>query len=85
MELASVRRRGGLYGLWVAATFAFPLSTAIAFPSPVFLAVASAFILLHVVCIPIWMSNQRRFLASTAWASSQGIKPENLRLFSLRR
>jgi hypothetical protein len=82
MELASVRRRGGLYGLWVAATFAFPLSTV---PSPVFLAVASAFILLHVVCIPIWMSNQRRFLASTAWASSQGIKPENLRLFSLRR
>ena len=83
-ELASVRRRGGLYGLWVAATFAIPLSMAITWPSPVALTVASVLILLHVICIPIWMRRQRRFLASTSWATSQGIKSESLRLFSLR-
>jgi len=83
-ELASAGRRATLYGLWVAATFALPLSSVMN-PRSETATLALGLILLHVACIPIWMRQQRPFIASTSWASEQGIKPEDLRLFSLRR
>jgi hypothetical protein len=83
-EKAEALRRGGIYGVWVAATFAVPLSFAIVERSPWLVALATVLVVIHIVCIPIWQRMQRRFLCSTAWAQEQGIAPDRLRMFAFR-
>jgi len=77
-------RRGGLYGLWVAATFAAPLAHAVVFPHPAIIAIAAVLLVIHIVCSPNWRRKQREFLCSTSWAREQGYTPERLRMFTFR-
>jgi len=74
-----------LYGLWVGVTFAVPLSSLFTTEEPILRAVYIVLLIIHVVCIPLELKIQRRFLCSTAWAREQGFAPERLRLFSFRR
>jgi len=83
-ESTEATRRGGLYGLWVFATFAGPLSFSVVFHHPVLIAAASVLVVIHVACIPAWLKMQRGFLCSNGWASEQGVTPERLRLFSFQ-
>jgi len=83
-EKAEASRRGGSYGLWVAATFAIPLSFAIVERSQLLMVIAAVLVVIHIACIPIWRKMQRRFLCSTAWARERGITPEQLRTFGFR-
>jgi hypothetical protein len=76
------QRRGALYGLWVAATFAIPLSQAMFFPNPALVTIAAILIIIHIACVPLWLGRQRKYFCSTAWAKEQGFSPERLRLFS---
>jgi hypothetical protein len=83
-ERSEAAWRGGLYGIWVFATFAGPVSFAIAFRHPALIALAAGLAIVHLVCIPIWQRSVRRFLCSTAWAREQGYDPERLQLLSFR-
>ena len=83
-EKAETSRRGGLYGFWVAATFAVPLAFAIVERSLLFIIIAVVLVAIHIVCIPIWQRMQRRFLCSTTWAREHGITPDRLRMFAFR-
>ena len=88
-ERAEASRRGGLYGLWVFATFAGPLSFAVVFRHPALTAIAVVLIVIHIARIPVWLKMQRRFLSSTAlsstaWASEHGFAAGRLRLFAFR-
>lgn len=83
-EKAEVSRRGGLYGLWVAATFGGPLPFAIVYGHPALIAIAAVLIVVHIACIPVWQKMQRQFLCSTAWARAHGITPDRLRMFAFR-
>ena len=83
-EQREAARRGGLYGMWVAATsLLIPLGCAFGFGSHILGgASAAGLIILHIACIPVWQKMQMRFLCSTAWAREQGIRPEQFSLFS---
>src|SRR4051795_7029179 len=88
-ERFTAMRRGGQYGVWVAGTCAIPVAVVGAFgglQSPTIMGIISAIaltlIVVHICCIPAWLSAQRRFLCSTQWAREQGLRPENLRLFA---
>ena len=83
-EKAEASRRGGFYGLWVAVTFAFPLSLAIVEMSQLLVVIAAVLVVVHISCIPIWHKMQRRFLCSTSWARERGITPDRLRMFAFR-
>src|SRR5262249_4813049 len=83
-EKAEASRRGGLYGFWVAATFALPLSFAIAERSLLFIVIAAVLITIHIACIPLWQRMQRQFLSSTAWAREHDISADRLKMFSFR-
>ena len=83
-ERRTVALRGGLYGLWCAATFAIPISQAMVFRNPVTLTVAAILCSIHIIAIPFWLRSQRRFLCGTVWAKEQGVNPNDLRLFSCR-
>lgn len=83
-ERRKVSSRGGFYGLWVAGTFAMPLSFAIVERSLLFIVIAAVLAAIHIACIPIWQKMQRRFLCSTAWARERGITPDRLRMFAFR-
>jgi hypothetical protein len=83
-EKAETSRRGGLYGFWVFATFAGPLSLALMYRHPVLVAIAAVLVVVHIACIPIWQRMQRNFLCSTSWAREHGLTPERLRLFAFR-
>src|SRR2546427_6244670 len=83
-EKAEASRRGGLYGLWVFATFAGPLSFAVVYRHPALIAIAAVLVVIHIVCIPIWQRMQRNFLCSTSWAREHGYTPERLRMFAFR-
>ena len=86
-ERFTAMRRGGQYGLWVAGTCVLPAFAVVGalggLQSPTIIgiigAIAVTLILVHICCIPAWLSAQRRFLCSTQWAREQGIRPENLR------
>ena len=83
-EKAEASRRGALYGFWVAATFAVPLSFAFVERSLLFIVIAAVLVTIHIVCIPIWQRRQRQFLCSTAWAREHGITADRLSMFSFR-
>jgi hypothetical protein len=83
-EKAEASRRGGFYGVWVAATFAVPLSLAFVERSLWLAVLAAVLVTIHIACIPIWQRMQRRFLCSTAWAREHGITPDRLRMFAFR-
>ncbi len=83
-ERAEASRRSGLYGLWVFATFAGPLSFAVVFRQPALMAVAAVLIVIHIACVPVWLKMQRRFLSSTTWATEHGVAADRLRLFAVR-
>ncbi len=83
-ERAEASRRAGLYGIWVAATFAVPLAFAMSERSHLFTVIAAVLVTIHVICIPIWQKMQRRFLCSTAWAREHGITSDRLRMFAFR-
>lgn len=84
-EKAEVLRRSGLYGFWVAATFAVPLASAIAERRVVFTLIAAVLVTIHVACIPIWQRMQKRFFCSTVWARERGITADRLRMFGFRK
>ena len=83
-EKAETSRRSGLYGFWVCATVAGPLSFAIMYRHPALIAIAAVLIVIHIVCIPAWQRMQKNFLCSTAWAREHGITPDRLRMFNFR-
>lgn len=83
-EEAGTSRRGGWYGLWVAATLALPLSFGIVERSQLLTVIAVVLIVVHIVCVPVWQRMQRNFLCSTAWAREHGFTPQRLRLFAFR-
>jgi hypothetical protein len=80
-EQREAARRGGSYGIWVALTFAGPISYAVVFTSTTLIVVAMLLMLLHILYIPLWLKKQREFLCSTAWARQNDFTPERLRLF----
>lgn len=81
-EKSEASRRGGLYGFWVLATFAGPLSFAVVYRHHALIIVAVLLVIVHIVCIPIWQRMQKNFLGSTIWARKRGCTPRQLRLFS---
>jgi predicted cobalt transporter CbtA len=81
-ERSNAAIRGGLYGLWVAATVAAAFGVAFVFESmPLRIVAIAIIVLIHVSCIPVWLKMQRTFLCSTNWAKQQRIAPEQLKLF----
>ena len=92
-ERFTAMRRGGLYGAWVAGTFAVPVGVLVALGwlhvlantgAIIGIATAITLILVHICCLPIWLRAQRRFLTSTQWAREQGLRPADLHLFASR-
>ena len=84
-EKATVVKRGGLYGVWVATTAAIPIGIAVAVQHTAVIVIAAILVAIHTACIPFWQRSQRRFLCKTKWAREQGISPEQLRLFRWSR
>jgi hypothetical protein len=84
-EVATALQRAKLYGLWVFATFAGPLSSLWMTRQPALLGILIALPVVHVLCIPWWLRSQKQFLCSTAWARDKGYSPEQLRLFPFWR
>ncbi|MBK1815432.1 hypothetical protein JIN84_07395 [Luteolibacter yonseiensis] len=84
-ERNKASRLGGLYGLWVAVTFAGPLAFAIALGNFTFGTAALVLIIVHIACVPAWQKKIRRFLCSTGWARERDLAPERLRLFTFRK
>jgi hypothetical protein len=84
-EKSESSRRGGFYGLWVAATLALPLSMALVSKSQGLVLVAVVLVVVHLACIPVWQRMQRRFLCTTAWAREHAITPEQLKRFAFRK
>ena len=86
-EVSAARWRSAFYGLWVAATFVFPvvlvLPAAFLVDVPSIYPIIAAILLfaLHIGAIPIWLKKQKHFLCSSAWAREHDIKPKLLRLF----
>lgn len=76
--------RGALYGVWVAATVAAPMSFAWGSATRARWVLAVSLLIVHVVCIPLWQKRVRRFLCSTAWAREHGLAAESLPLFRFR-
>lgn len=76
---------GGVYGLWVAVTFAGPLAFAFGLRNFTLGIVALLLLIVHIACVPIWQKTIRRFLCSTAWARERDFTPEQLRLFPFRK
>jgi hypothetical protein len=73
---------GALYGLWVAATFAIPITFNALFSMPLLTRAALVFlIIIHLIAIPVALKFQKRLLCRTEWAKAQGIQPEQLKLF----
>jgi hypothetical protein len=92
-ERLTAMQRGGLYGVWVAGTFAIPVGVLaglgwLQIPASVDtiigIAIAITLIVIHICCIPAWLRAQRRFLSSTQWAREQGLQPADLHLFASR-
>jgi hypothetical protein len=83
-ERARLAERGGAYGLWSAGTLALPLAVALTSRSVLTFVIAAVLITVHLICIPIWQKQQKRFLCSTAWAREHGITPDRLRMFAFR-
>ena len=81
-ERRGATHRGALYGLWVAATFAVPVSLAVVAANPTLVVIAAVLIVIHIACLPLWFRRKRRYFCSTSWAREQGFTPERLRLFS---
>lgn len=80
-EREDTASRGAMYGMWVALTFAIPLSFGLAHG---LYAIAIPLIIVHIVCIPFWLKSQKQFLCQTEWAREQKVAPETLCIFSLR-
>jgi hypothetical protein len=91
-ERSTAMGRSGRYGVWVAATVALPFSAVVfalgglqsrAVIGTV-VGIAIALVVVHICCIPAWLSAQRRFLCSTQWARQQGLRAAQLHLFGSR-
>ena len=80
-ERKQIIKRSGIYGLWCAATAAIPISNAVTYPSRFTFIAAAVLCTVHIICIPVWLRWQRRFLCSTQWAREQGFRPDALKLF----
>jgi hypothetical protein len=89
-ERFATMRRGGLYGAWVAGTFAIPvvalgwLQISANIGAVIGITIAITLILVHICCVPAWLRAQRRFLTSTQWARERELRPEDLHLFASR-
>ena len=83
-ESAKASVRSAAYGLWVAVSFAMPLASASTSRSLGGVVIAAVLVTIHLVCIPLWQKQQRRFLCSTDWARERGITPDRLRMFAFR-
>lgn len=81
-EKLTAAKRGAFYGIWVAMSLAIPMGLAIFRPSWVSLCLVLVFVVVHILCIPVWQRKQREFLCSTEWAQSQGVTPGSLKLFA---
>lgn len=89
-EKATLARHGSIHGLWVAASFALPISFisrgfATGYISPTLVTISALLIVAHIVSTPILQRRQRQFLCSTNWARERGIQPESLKLFCFGR
>ena len=84
-EKQRIVRHGFGYGLWVAATVGLPINIALQAEHVVAWVIAAGLLLVHLVALPMWQARVRRMLCATEWAKSQGVTPENLRLFGWRR
>ena len=84
-EMAAGVMRGGLYGVWVATTFAIPIGITVAVQHTAVIVFAAILVAIHIACIPFWQSSQRRFLCKTKWARERGIESAQLKLFRRRR
>ncbi len=84
-EKSAVTTRGMGYGVWTAISAAIPISLVVMKPTTLTLSLALPLVAAHLFFIPIWQRKQREFLCQTTWAKSKGIRPEDLRLFGLRR
>ncbi len=83
-ERATLADLGGAYGLWSAGTLALPLAVALTSRSVLTVVIAAVLVTVHIIRIPIWQKQQKRFLCSTDWARERGITPDRLRMFSFR-
>jgi len=83
-ERAKASARGAAYGLWSAVTFALPLTIAFTSRSLGTIVIAAVLVTVHLLGIPIWLKQQKRFLCSTDWAHDRGITPDRLRVFAFR-
>src|SRR3954454_21642674 len=85
-EWSTALTRAVGYGVWVAATLALPFNAIVLawwqHLSPIIIGIAILLILVHICCIPAWLSSQRRFLCSTQWGREQGLRPQDLHLFA---
>ena len=83
-EKQRIVRHGFGYGLWVAATVGLPINIALQAQHVVAWVIAAGLLLVHLAALPMWQARVRRMLCATEWAKSQGVTPENLRLFGWR-
>ncbi len=75
---------GLLFATWIPGTiFGLPVLIR-SFPAPGNWIVASVWVVLFIVSIPMLQSMVRHFLCSTEWAKANGYTPDTLRLFSFR-
>lgn len=85
-EKEIAEKRGGMYGIWVALTFAIPVGMAVGFRETTAVVIAAAILAaIHIGFIPFWLRSQRQFLCNTQWAREQGMSAEELRLFGWGR
>ncbi len=84
-EKSAISMRGGLYGLWCAATVVLPIQFFVMSPSSISAILLAGALVVHVLCISPWQRRQREFLCATTWARSQNITPDSLRLFKFKK
>ena len=78
-ERSRFLRDAAVWGLWGGATFAFPLSWALAVRSTGWIITACVLGSVSLASVVPFISRQKRFLCSTTWARRHGITPQDLR------
>ena len=86
-EKRDATRRGMLFGLWSAGTFFIPFFLIMfsSLPGLMSWIYGGAALVIGLAFYPLLLKMQKEFLASTAWARQQHIRPEQIRRFGRRR
>lgn len=78
-ERAKLQGQGGLYGMWVFATFAAPLSYVLVYHrNPLLMVLAGILITIHIALIPSWRRHLKRTMCASIWAQEHGFTPERI-------